>query len=67
MHLISCHRNLGLNANELDNNDLNIVWKFHQLSQEKRNFEYQWKRKISWILMDDIKNLPENASDLLPQ
>ena len=57
-------KDLGLNANELDNDDLNIVWKIHQLSQEKRNLEYQRKRKN---LMDDIKNLPSNVSDLLPQ
>jgi ClpP class serine protease len=54
---------LGLNAIELDGDELNLVWVLHKLVRQKRSF----KRKIDEEEMSEVlKKLPQEVLDRLP-
>ncbi|MCY4150201.1 MAG: hypothetical protein OXF73_12810 [Gammaproteobacteria bacterium] len=56
-------RRLGLNANELEGDELDIVWDIHKLNNEKRSFINQMKKLE---VRAQLENLPAELLKHLP-
>ncbi len=55
--------NLGLNVEELDGEELNIIWSIHNLNKQKRRIKRELKEQE---MMDKIQKLPPDILDKLP-
>lgn len=57
-------KSLGLTAEELSGDQLDIVWKIHQLAKQRRELEQEERERE---VVDKLKDLPPEIRDKLPE